>query len=493
VPVGLKIWLAILGAAGALGAATFVVVSDVILPGADGASSGPSSGGEGLVVRALGDSVTAGFGYHPDGSQISSGEILGCARRPSNAECQDPDGVAYPARFAAGLDDPDFENLAVSGSTPADWLGEGENDLSKELQEVVDADPDLTVLTIGANPLLNRFLAGRDRICASTISERDARNCVRDALTEERTLVRLTRIYGSLLATDEDGSNGAVVVFQYPETHPPSAIGVRTKVLIEELRLTIDRAARIVREADPARRRRLFIAEPGPFLDHGCLARLPWILRVDSCLHPNVAGHEQMAAVLAGVVRERLRRSTTMERFATPGTSCGVRALPDASTAYPFGTAESRLGVTRGRMPCGRIEGLFERYFSDGYPCDSSGAGTCWQEYGKWRCVAPTYSLFPTNFTCSVKGEDKPISQIVGLHAKETTPMLGKLFCGSTNLGGGPFEIQSNFDCRAARRIAIGALTSNYGFSCNSRQMGIESSKTECRLDDVRVEWENGA
>ncbi len=497
---GWKALLAVLGAAGALAGTTFVVVDELIDPGADAPSSGSgaSADGDGLVIRAVGDSVTAGFGYAPGGEQISVGDLRECLPNPSSRQCQDPAGVAYPARFARRHGGADFENLAVSGSTPADWLGEGRVDLSSQLDGVVEDDPDLTVLTVGANPLLSAFLAGGDRVCATTPFEDDARECVRVALRREQLLPRLARIYATLLNTDPDGRNGLVVVFQYPETHPPSAFGVRTRILVGELRSTIERAANAVREADPDNAGRLIVADPGPFLDHGCLADAPWILRVDSCIHPNFAGHEQMANELEQIFEDRSRAVVETappkeRRFATVGTSCGVSGVENAYTSDPGDAFESRLGVSEGRLPCEKIEALFERYASDRSPCPEHGAGTCWREYGKWRCVAPTYALYPADFTCSAPGDEDGISQIVGLYAKETAATAERR-CGSTRLGGGPYEIEANFDCQAARRIATSALVSlNFGFLCETERTGLESSRTECRLDGARLKWINGA
>jgi lysophospholipase L1-like esterase len=192
----------------------------------------------------------------------------------------------------------DFENLAVSGSTPADWVGEGTRPLQATLQAVVGADPDVTALTLGGNPLLQDLLLGGDRPCVAALSREVARACIRRALIREQLVPRLERVYAALLATASDGRRGTVVVFQYPETHPISGLGLQVRVLIEELRAAIEQAAEKVRADDPDRANRLVVAEPGPFLQHQCLSSVPWILRVDSCIHPNAAGHRQLASVL---------------------------------------------------------------------------------------------------------------------------------------------------------------------------------------------------
>jgi lysophospholipase L1-like esterase len=340
-------WLAIGAAVVSAVAAGAVLASEAFDPGPDGpAKSAPTEAGEPLVIRALGDSVTAGFGYDDDdGSQISVGDLLRtCKGSPADPDCQDPDGVAYSARFAARRAGNDFENLALAGSTPADWLGEGEQDLNPALRGVVEDDPDVTVLTVGANPLLNTFLFGGDRLCATDLSASAARTCVRRALLREQVLPRLVRIYATLLNTPAGGREGLVIVFQYPETRPPSSIGVRVKVLLDELRATITRAAEIVREGDPRRGVRLVVAEPGPFDDHGCFDRVPWILRVDTCIHPNFRGHEQLAEQLARAVREAHGRR--------PPRSGAVRPPGGMLSAAVIGPA--RIGMSQAA-----VRGLF--------------------------------------------------------------------------------------------------------------------------------------
>lgn len=291
--------------------AAVLIAANFIADALDGddPEPGEASGG-GLVIRAIGDSVTAGFGYaDADSDMFGFADLPFCASRPAHPRCQDPDGVAYPARYASGVEDANFVNYAISGSTAADWLGEGRKPelnarLRARLAKVVAADPDVTVLTLGANPLLDSFLtdvAGR-RLCATTANRQKARACIRTALDEERVEARLQRIYDELLDTPDDGRNGLVVVFQYPESDPPSAIGVNVAVLVEQLRAAIAASVARAIAADPEDGERLVIAEPGPFLAHGCDEAEPWILDVDTCIHPNAAGHAQLARALADAV-----------------------------------------------------------------------------------------------------------------------------------------------------------------------------------------------
>src|SRR5262245_7221207 len=114
-----------------------LIASGFIADALDGDDPEPGEGsGSGLVIRAIGDSVTAGFGYaDADGDKFGFSELPFCASRPAHARCQDPDGVAYPARYASRVEDANFVNYAISGATAADWLGEGKKpELNARLQ-----------------------------------------------------------------------------------------------------------------------------------------------------------------------------------------------------------------------------------------------------------------------------------------------------------------------------------------------------------------------
>ena len=507
---GAKMWVAIGVATVAAGAGSFLGVRQLTHGGDSGNRTrvDASRGEAPLVIRALGDSVTAAFGYSSDGQQISAGDLPYCVGGPDTPDCQDPDGVAYPAVFASKHPGSDFKNLAQSGSTPADWLGQGKA-LGATLADVVNADPDLTVLTLGANPLLSSFLApGSDRICATSLLTSVARACVRGALAREQVVSRLTRVYLTLLHTPPRGRNGLVVVFQYPETHPPSAYGARVSVLIAELGAAIERAADATRQAAPAEAHRLLVIDPGPFLQHGCTSSAPWILRVDTCIHPNAAGHRQLADVLERTYEGHRPRElpapqaeTAPTQFASPGTSCGIDSVSNARspvTRYPNDTIEARLGVTQGRLPCTLVDGLFESYATDASPCEHQGAGTCTQTVQGWLCSGETEALFPMIFACHPSERDwrNSTPPVVGLLVEETTPQTDDSSCSNANQGGGPFGITANFDCRAAERIASAISADpgdNYGFLCKSSQTSFESEQTECSLDSDRLQWTNGA
>lgn len=298
--------------------------------GNDGPSAvvGPGSAPrDDLVIRAVGDSVTAGFGYYADGSPVPASEILGGFKdklfaapgewffgipggvgrclppSPPDGRCQSPARVAYPAAFAqqirVPLRRPSFENLAVSGTTPQDWLS---GPFADELSDVVGADPDLTVLTVGANPLLQTFLVGK-AICARTVA---VRRCVDDEIEKNRVTSRVASVLEQLLATPKGGREGDVAILAYHEAHPVPAYGATVSVLLDRLNAAISAAIDRVRERHPKDKERLILLSPPSFSDHQCQDDEPWVLLTDSCIHPNALGHQMLAAMLVEAMEDRL-------------------------------------------------------------------------------------------------------------------------------------------------------------------------------------------
>ena len=194
-----------------------------------------------FTMRAIGDSVTAGFGFLGDGTPMSVLQLPFCVPpaqlndRCSSNSSNGPgsgggaawspdfgyaDGVAWPAQFARANAIPAsaFENRAVSGSTPADWLPGGQ--LDEALAGVVADDPDLTVLTLGANPLLDIFLIGKGVGCDFTLSEAAFRACLQRFITQQQLVPRLRAVIAGLLVAP----GNRVVVSQYHQAIPASSV-----------------------------------------------------------------------------------------------------------------------------------------------------------------------------------------------------------------------------------------------------------------------------
>lgn len=291
-----------------------------------------SSPRDDLVVRALGDSVTAGFGYYADGSPVPASEIVGgipeelfgggrcLPPSPPDGRCQSPKTTAFPAVFAqrvrVPIRRPNFDNLAVSGSTPSDWLA---GPFAGELGQVVADDPDLTVLTLGANPLLQTFLAGRGGICARSPF---AQRCVDAQIRKNNVRQRVADVLERLLDTPDSGRNGEVVVFTYHEAQPLPAYGSRVTILLNSLNVAIAEAVETAKAARPDDADRLILVDPPSFADHQCDDDEPWVLLTDSCIHPNALGHQKLADALLDAVDDRLpERESAVAQPETPADS----------------------------------------------------------------------------------------------------------------------------------------------------------------------------
>ncbi len=309
-----------------------------------------------FTMRALGDSVTAGFGFLPDGTPMGITQLPFCVppdqlndRCSSNSDngpgsggaaAWSPDfglsdDIAWPAQFAndSGIAPSAFENRAVSGSTPSDWLGGGQ--LNDTLAGIIADDPDLTVLTLGANPLLDTFLAGSGIGCAITLSDPAFRACVQGYLTRLQVTPRVGQVVAQLMLAPEN----RVVVSQYHLAIPSATIfSVSSlRIMSEELNAAVAAGVRSApqfgtrvflmtpplfpaglgpgdaicpngglsspvdgesRQSDPTQDE-LAVLDPFSF----CGSDEFWIISGDTGIHPSAAGHSQFAAALGQVVQ----------------------------------------------------------------------------------------------------------------------------------------------------------------------------------------------
>ena len=186
--------------------------------------------------RALGDSVTAGFGYYANGGQMSAFDLPFCkpgavvTNRCSSNSDKGPsytgppewsadyglaNDISWAAQFAndlpGGVTAPDmFQNLAVTGSAPSDWLPGGI--LNPQLQAIVAENPELIAFTMGANPLLTDvLLTVGGESCAFTSSVAALEACIQPFFTQVQLVTQLQRFYTALL----DAPSSTIVTFQY--------------------------------------------------------------------------------------------------------------------------------------------------------------------------------------------------------------------------------------------------------------------------------------
>jgi lysophospholipase L1-like esterase len=312
-----------------------------------------------LKVRALGDSVTAGFGYYADGSSMPFTSLFECRPAASgyNDACSSnslttnssrgglsfaPDyglsnNVSWAAQWANAYGITSYANVAVSGSAPGDWAPGGS--LYSLTQEIEADDPDYIVLTLGANPLLSNILFGIDTMGCALESDLfgNFTQCVQRAFASVGLQQNLAAIYRELLAK----TDATILLMQYHLSIPSIALAYRA-VQIEQMGdLLNDTIASVAQSlASP----RLRVVTPPRFSggidmtplapnDYSC-SRLgfrvsvdgasvqasitqdelavahfsfcggpagggpPWVIRNDTGIHPSAAGYAQMASAL---------------------------------------------------------------------------------------------------------------------------------------------------------------------------------------------------
>jgi len=309
----------------------------------------------GFVVRALGDSVTAGFGYYSNGTPMTIGRLLGC--RPPAKEFDDacssnslvtsnkqklvyaPDyglanNISWAAQWANEHGVTNFENLAVSGSEPGDWAPEGE--LHKTTEEIEAEDPDYILMTIGANPLLSNMLFGVDNMGCAVESDITGgyRECVEGAFREVHLREDLKSLYEDLVTH----TDATIYLMQYHLSIPSTALAYSATQIAAMGQLLNGEIAAVAAEVNPKRLQvvtpphfnvgidispvypstfscsrlgytvdgpsvqstpsqdELEVLHPLSFCDGPEGGGPPWVIGGDTGIHPSAAGYAQMAA-----------------------------------------------------------------------------------------------------------------------------------------------------------------------------------------------------
>ncbi len=297
-----------------------------------------------FVLRAIGDSVTAGFGYcglvDPDctngpGQPYSLNERSVCTgghyddRCSSNkgdttAQLPGTDGVpaiSWAAQFAVREDIPDYINYAVTGSTPSQWddnTPSGFYNFDELLDDVLNAHPDLTLMTLGANPVLHEFYSNpRDIACVTLLTTQKVKSCARRELEKAGTMMHLEHVYEKLLS---DPTNH-VIVMGYHTPHPAIVQKVLGKLIefylprynavqaiLAEINATVHQAvANVASKSDDNAQRLHFVSlEPWPAEEHQCLDTMhdPWVISWDFCIHPTDKGYTEFDDRLVGYLRQ---------------------------------------------------------------------------------------------------------------------------------------------------------------------------------------------
>jgi lysophospholipase L1-like esterase len=309
----------------------------------------------GPVVRAIGDSVTAGFGYYDDGSLMPFTSLLWCkpaetffddscssnSASRSNEETEvryAPDfglsnNVSWAAQWSNEHGVTDYENLAVSGSEPKTWLPGGQ--LYSTLKQMEAEEPDYVLMTMGANPLLSEMLFGADNMGCAIWSDLFGhyRECIEEAFEGVQLRARLKQLYEEIVANTE----ATIYLMQYHLSIPSSALAYSVDQIAEMGALLNEEIASVAAEvgspqlhvvtpphfpvgvdisplypsnyscsslgyqvdgpsvqSTPAQDE-LLAAHPLSFCS-GPVDGPPWVISGDTGIHPSAAGYTQMAS-----------------------------------------------------------------------------------------------------------------------------------------------------------------------------------------------------
>lgn len=308
------------------------------------------------VVRAFGDSVTAGFGFFEKGEPMPFEDLLSC--KPGETSYDDAcssnssvrsnkaakveyssdyglaNNVSWAAQWANAHGVTDYKNLAVSGSEPSDWFGKGQ--FAATSRQIAKEDPDYVLFTMGANPLLSNMLFGIGNIGCGVWADFFGRfqECIAEEFEEIKLRQNLKTLYTNLVQE----TDAQIFAMQYHLSIPTAALyGVEQ--IAEMGNLLNAEIAAVAKEVSP---NRITVVSP-PHFDVGlslgqaypsnfkCEGRFfssvvdgrsvqsavsqtalgdlhplefcaqpegeaPWVISGDTGIHPSAAGYKQMAS-----------------------------------------------------------------------------------------------------------------------------------------------------------------------------------------------------
>ena len=313
--------------------------------------------GSRVSVRALGDSVTAGFGYYDDGSAMAFTSLLSC--KPGEKRYDDacssnstvrsneaaaveyaPDyglsnNVSWAAQWANQHGVTNYANYAVSGSEPSDWTPGGQ--FYETTKRIEAEEPDYVLVTAGANPLLSEMLFGVDKMGCAIWADvfGKYRECIEEAFAAVNLRANLKALYTELV----DHSHATIYLMQYPLSVPSTALAYSATQIAMMVQLLNDQIASVAAEVSTTRLRvvapphfnvgidispvypseyscsslgyrvdgssvqsdptqdELLVDHPLSFCS-GPAKGPPWVIDGDTGIHPSAAGYAQMASQL---------------------------------------------------------------------------------------------------------------------------------------------------------------------------------------------------
>jgi len=309
----------------------------------------------GAVVRALGDSVTAGFGYYDDGTQMQFTSLLSCkpgektyddacSSNSTNRDNEEagvnyaPDyglsnNVSWAAQWSNEHGVSNYANFAVSGSEPSDWTPGGQ--FYATTKRIEAEEPDYILITMGANPLLSEMLFGVDKMGCAIWSDVFGRyrECIEEAFDAVQLRANLSKLYRELV----DHTEATVYLMQYHLSVPAAALAYSATHIAMMGAMLNERIAAVAAEVDATRLRvvapphfdvgidispvypaeyscsefgfevdgpsvqstpsqdELELAHPLSFCS-GPVSGPPWVISGDTGIHPSAAGYAQMAS-----------------------------------------------------------------------------------------------------------------------------------------------------------------------------------------------------
>jgi lysophospholipase L1-like esterase len=330
----------------------------VVLKTVAGGSAGQllSAVSPGPVVRAMGDSVTAGYGYYSDGSQMSIFELPEC--KPFGAVLDDacssnstatkhgldevpyaPDyglsnDISWAAQWANDYGVTNYKNYAISGSEPTNWAPGGDD--YALTQKIEAEDPDYILMTIGANPILAKTLFGLEPMACAIEADilGDYRLCVEEAFEAVNLRAELKRLYANLV----ENTTATIYLMQYHLSVPSSALAYTSTQIAEMAKLMNETIAEVAQEVGSPRLQvispphfdvgvnlepvypstyscshfgytvdgpsvqsnptqdELALTHPLSFCKGPASGGPPWVISGDTGIHPSAIGYAQMAS-----------------------------------------------------------------------------------------------------------------------------------------------------------------------------------------------------
>lgn len=332
------------------------VVVKVVQPWATLTPAAGGSSASGPVVRAMGDSVTAGFGFYGNGSAMGIAELYEC--KPFGEILDDacssnstatknglkevpyaPDyglsnNVSWAAQWANEYGVSNYKNYAISGSEPTNWAPKGS--LYPTTQKIEAEDPDYILMTIGANPILANTLfgVGSNECALESDIFGGYTKCVEEAFESVHLRTELKRLYTDLV----EKTSATIYLMQYHLSIPSSALAYSVTQIAEMAKMMNETIASVAAEVNPNRlvvvtpphfnvgvslepiypssytcsyfeykvdgpsvqstptQDELEVGHPLSFCSGPQGGGEPWVISADTGIHPSPAGYHQMAS-----------------------------------------------------------------------------------------------------------------------------------------------------------------------------------------------------